>query len=426
MNNTPQRAPLALRLAGGVVFLGLLGVVLLWNLAFVAFPSGPLAWLPPTVFLAMLLLLAVAAWKKVRLLETPASVGVGAAVLLAVVLYLAWDDPKVNHPLTMDELAPPPAREAAESHEATLAYSKRPESAEARRLPVLRSKLRSLREARTEDLEKIVTANPDDIAADFAASAEERAWLAALDRFAEIGDTPQPDLDSPLISWSALRQTGMVLCAEAIRLAQAGRGDEAAEQLRLLLSVSMKLERHARSDVRIMAATTSLQRGLATTGRVLAIAPVSAEQRAALAAAIAGRDEADTRRRLAWINYVVVTEMLQGMPDSAVTSLVLFDSGGPFWAKLFAWTRPLTVLPRQTANLLAEISAAVERTLAEPGEPTLATDGARLMQRLQSRSPKNFGGRALLMIAVPSYGKLAERLRETEQARQALLAQLGT
>ena len=175
-----------------------------------------------------------------------------------------------------------------------------------------------------------------------------------------------------------------------------------------------------------MAATTSLQRGLATTGRVLAIAPVSAEQRAALAAAIAGRDEADTRRRLAWINYVVVTEMLQGMPDSAVTSLVLFDSGGPFWAKLFAWTRPLTVLPRQTANLLAEISAAVERTLAEPGEPTLATDGARLMQRLQSRSPKNFGGRALLMIAVPSYGKLAERLRETEQARQALLAQLGT
>ena len=424
MNEAPPRAPLALRLAGGVVLLGLIGLLMLWNMAVLVFPSGPLSWLPETLLVITLLFCVFAAWKKIRVLESAVPVGAGAAVLLAGVVYLAWDDATIEHPLTLQELAPQPARDAEAGYTATLAFTKTESNPAPRTQPNPKHYLKNSPVEKPAEWAKEVAANREKVAANFAVAAPAQEWLAELDRFDEIGDMPKADWVPPYINSTVFRQAGSALCDEAAALAQEGRGDEAMELLRLLASVSAKLERHARTDVRLMTGATGLRRAIAAADYVLATATVSPEKKAALAAALSGRDIAQTRRRLAWLNYVIYTEMVLQYPDTVLTAMTTPLGRDQFLIKLFGWTRPLTVLPRNTTNLLAEYSREIERLLKNPQSENIASDGGLLYRRVYSASPKNFGGRALIMIAVPNYRKVAEALQTGEQARLALLAKL--
>lgn len=424
MNEAPPRAPLALRLAGVVVLLGLLGLLILWNMAVLAFPSGPLNWLPGTLVVLFLLFAVYATWKKIRIMETGRSVGLGAAVLLAGVVYLAWDDPTVTHPMKLQELVPPPAADAEASYQATLAFTKVGDQPAPRTQPYVKHTLKNSPVDKPAEWAKEVAANRAKVAANFATCAPGREWLAELDRFAEIGDIPKADLAGPAINFSVLRETGNALCNEAAALAQEGKGDEAFELLRLLGSVAVKLERHARTDMRLVVALRALQNTLATANHVLATTPVSPDKKAALAAAVANRDAAQIRHRLAWLNYTMFTEVFLKFPDNVLGSIIMDGGVDRFWARILGWTRPLTVLPRNTSNLLAEFSQAIERVLENPADANIASDNVLLFRRLQSPSPRNFGGRSLIMIAVPNYKPLGERLRATEQARLDLLAKL--
>lgn len=425
MNEAPPRAPLALRLAGVAVLFGLTGLLILWCLAVVAFPSGPLTWLPGLLLVFALLFSVFAVWRRIRIFETVASVGGGAAVLLAGVVYLASDDPGLTHPLTLQELVPP-AQDAEAGYAATLAFTKIGEKPAPRTRPDRKHHLKHSPVDKPAEWAKEIAANRGKVSENFAAYAPAREWLVELDRFAEIGDMPNADFSAPMINYDVFRQTGITLCDEAAALAQEGRGDDAFELLRLLASVSVKLERHARTDMRLILAVNTLRRTLATADHVLATAPVSTGKKAALAAALAGRDAAQTRHRLAWLNYVMAKDRILQNPDTMLTAMALPGGADGFLIRLLGWTRPLTVLPRNTTNLLAEFSIAIERVLENPADVNIASDGPLLYKRLQSPSPKNFGGRALIIIAVPNYKKLAENLRATEEARITLLAKLGS
>lgn len=426
MNDAPPRAPLALRLAGGVVLLGLTGLLILWNMAVLAFPSGPFTWLPGTLILLLLLLGVYAVWKKIRLFESAVSVGLGAAVLLCGVVYLAWDDPALTHPLTLQELVPAPATDAEASYQATLAFTKIGDQPAPRTQPNPRHHLKHSPVDKPDEWAKEIAAGRDKVGENFAAMAPAREWLAELDRFAEIGDMPGTDLGAPIINYSVFRQAGIALCDEAAALAQEGRGDDALELLRLLASVAVKLERHARSDMRILIAVNALRRTFATADHVLSTTPVSPEKKSEFAAAVAGRDAALIRHRLAWLNYTMVTQVFLKHPDNVLGGIIMDGGVDRFWARVLSWTRPLTVLPRNTSNLLAEFSQAIERVLENPAVVNIASDGPLLYKRLQSASPRNFGGRSLILIVAPSYKKLAENLRATEEARRALLSKLGS
>ena len=427
METTPTPKPsLALIPVRIVLYLGLIGFVVLWSLSLLLVPGAAAArWLEWPLTAALLGLIVSAGWRRFRLFQTWSSAGIGAALFVPLLTWLAWDDATITHPLTLGELSPAPASQAGESYQATLAYTRADDQAAPRQLPPGNLSFKNSPVDKPGAWRKEVLKEREKVAAEWAALAPARDWLGELDRFAAIGDIGTASYEAKIINLSVLRRVVEAACAQAMLLAVDGKGDEAFAILRQVLSVNLKLERHARSDGRLLAAHRGITRAVATAHLVLAATPVSAPERAALAAVIAERDPAAFARRLAWLPYVFANESLLKEPG-IVFAAVAGDIGlrDRNLVKLFSWLRPFMVLPRNTANLLARFAAAAERQMLDPTDDSIARDGVAVLLALSSGSPKNFGGRALVLIAVPNYEKLGESLRNGEAARLGLLAEL--
>lgn len=424
MKTSPgPRAPLALRLLGGLVLLGLMFVLTLWNLAALALP-GPWDWLPQALLGVVLVLAVIALWKKIRLFESVPSVAAGAIVLAAALTYLAWDDPAYTHPLTMDELVPPPERDAAASHASTLAFTRQGDQPAPRPIPVSRLHLRRLPTADLAAWREEIGAKRAEVAAELAALEPAQAWLRELDAFADLGDEPKPDLDTLLPNVALLRQVTDVLCAQAALVAAEGRGDEAFALLRPVVGVSLKLERHGRSVLRLMIASRNLAQALAVLNHVVQVAPVSPSVRSEFAALLAPRDAALLGRRLAWLEYVMFREVILHRPARELIALGMDAPQDVLLLRVIAWSRPFTLLPRETANLMARLAGSAERLFNEPGYAEHYRPADHDAEVRRAYTPKNFGGRALVLLAWPNYVSLAERQRSVEQRRLALLEAL--
>lgn len=417
----PPKASLAVRFAGFVLFAGMLAFLGLCFLAIVLLPGTTPWWYEGLIVAAAVGLMVAVFWRKIRIFETWRGVVIGTALFAPVLVWLAWDDATLTHPLTFEELSPA-VSQGEESYRATLAFTKINGQPAARELPEAKFYLRNNPEDKLEDWRAEIVKEREKLAAEWTALAPARVWLAELDHYPAIGDEPEPGPDTPLLNFGALRRITNATCAQAALLALDGKGDEALALLRPILSVGFKLERHGRSDYRLLMAHRTIDRALVTAQMVLATTTVSAAERAALATVIAERDLKSVIRRVAWSSYVILSGMILKDPQ-VVFAQVTNEAGikNDLMVKVVSGLRPFLVLPRNTINLLARFAAAAERTmLGSAGQ----ADNEDVLRAMASDSPKNFGGRLVVSIAVPNYEKLGESFRKSEATRLNLLTEL--
>lgn len=427
MNPTPPTAPqssLALLLARIVLYLGLLGFWFLWSASNVFLPGPATQWLEWPLSIALIGVIISIFWRKIRLFQSWRSAGMGAALFAILLVWLAWDDAAVTHPLTLDELSPAPAQ-AAESYQLTLAYTQIDGKAARGELPGTKFYLENSPVTKLEAWRAEIVKEQEKIAAEWTALAPARDWLGEMDRFAAIGDLPEAKFDARVMSTSSLRRVVDAACAQAALLAIEGKGDEALATLRPVLSVAFKLERDARSELRLLVASRSIHRACATAQLVLATTPVSAAERAALAAIIAGRDLKSAAHRLAWLPYVFAYEAMIKNPGEMFGFVTSEMGVRQAWAvTMMSAIRPFTLLPKQTANLLAHFSGTVEQMLLNPTHDSPSPGSVEVLRLANSSSPKNYFGRVLLVIAIPNYRQIGENLHNGEAARLKLLEEL--
>jgi hypothetical protein len=99
MNPTAQTQPsIALRLAGVVLYLGLIVFIMLWSMSLLLVPGPSFWWLEWPLPIALILLLISACWRKFRLFQSWRSVGIGVALFVPLLVWLAWDDATLNTP----------------------------------------------------------------------------------------------------------------------------------------------------------------------------------------------------------------------------------------------------------------------------------------------------------------------------------------
>ena len=427
MNPTPSPAPktsLAVRLAQIALYLGFLGFLWLWSMSVVFLPGPATQWLEWSLILAFFGLIVSAFWRKVRMFETWRSVGIGAALFGFLLVWLAWDDAAFTHPLTLNDLSPAP-KQAAESYQLTLAYNQIDGKTARGELPSAKFYLKNSPDTKPEAWRAEIVKEREKIAAEWTTLTPVRDWIAELDRFPAIGDFPEATYDSRIMNTSPLRRVVDIACAQAALLALDGKGDEAFATLRPVLSVLFKLERHGRSEVRLLTASRAINRACATAQFVLATTAVSAAERTALAAIITERDTKSIAHRLAWLPYVFAYEGIRKNSGEMFNFVANEMGARQTWAvTLMSVVRPFILLPKQTANLIARFSDAAEQVLLESGSESFSPGGATVLRELNSGSPKNFGGRVLIMIAIPNYKQMGENLRSGEAARVRLLAEL--
>ncbi|HKB58087.1 MAG TPA: hypothetical protein VKC51_10900 [Lacunisphaera sp.] len=423
MNPTPKTS-LAVRLAQIALYLGILGFLWLWSMSVVYLPGRATKWLEWPLILALLGTIVSIFWGKIRMFGTWRCAGIGAALFGSLLVWLAWDDAAFTHPLTLNDLSPAP-NQAAESYQLTLAYTQIDGKAARGELPSAKFSPKNSPDTKLEAWRAEIVKEREKVATEWTALTPVRDWVGELDRFPAIGDFPEATYDSRIMNTSALRRVVDFACAQAALLALDGKGDEACATLRPVLSVLFKLERHGRSEVRLLAASRSINRACVTAQFVLATTPVSAAERTALAAIITERDTKSVAHRLAWLPYVFAYESILKNPGEMFSFVANEMGARQTWAvTLMSVVRPFILLPKQTANLIARFSGAAEQVLLEPGSDSIAYDSTTVLRELNSPSPKNFGGRVLIMIATPNYRQVGENLRNGEAARFKLLEAL--
>jgi len=265
---------LALRFTGLLLLVPLLLLWFFWAVSLIKLP-GKYSWLADYSAIALLVLLGLMIWRKWWPFRSWRNVGIGAALYVPLLVWLAWDDAAYDHPVTIEQISPAPPRQAEESFAATLAYTQVAGKPAAHKLPEVKFYLKN---DPAKDLAKWkdeIAKNRDNIATSLATLAEAREWVTGLDRFEFIGDSPQAGYDMPVTQLGVVRRVGNLLCAQAGLLALDGQGDAALALLRPVASVLLKLEDHARSESRILVTSGSLARVCATAQFILTAAPCS-------------------------------------------------------------------------------------------------------------------------------------------------------
>ena len=424
--HTPApKSPLAARIAGTVTFILVLAFVMLWFAAALMLRGERAAWFAITIFLICGLGVGLAWWRKLKFLESWRSVGLVWLVFAPLLVWLSWDEKEITKRVTLEDLSPAPAR-ADESHALTLVYTKLPGADKAARTTT--STKFYLKNSPVDKLAKWreeIVANREKVAAEWTVLAPERAWLEELNRFDAIGDTSTLTFETPMMNFSVVRHVTQVTCAQAGLLALDGQGEAAFALLDPLITVLMKLERHARTEYRILAAQRAMETAWATMHFVLETAPVPGGTRKFFSATLANRDSASIARRLAWLPYVMMVDNIIAQPEMGL-AIVANDLGirGSFWVSAFSKVAPFAFLKNATANHLAGVSAAMERAIRDPDSPESFAAFQDVMRQTVQLPIKNFGGHGLCSIAMPNYSKMGERLRDSEKARLALMQAL--
>lgn len=430
MNSAPKtpapKPSLAVRLAGLATFLFVLSFATLWFAASLFLVGERAAWFGVAIVLICIAGAGLAWWRKLRFLESWRSIGAVWLIFAPLLLWLSWDEKEITHRVTLQDLSPAPAG-AEESYALTLAYTKVPGAEQAAR--VMAPTKFSLKNSPVDNREKWreeILANREKVAAEWAGLAPERTWLEALNRFEAISDTSKLTLDTPLPNHSVLRQLTRVTCAQAGLLALDGHGEAAFALLDPLITVLMKLERHARTELRLLAAGGMLDTAWATMRFVVNTAPVPGGTRKFFSATVASRDPASIARRLAWLPYISAVDNIIAQPKLGL-AIVAADMGikGDFWVSAFSTLAPFAFLENSTANYLARLSTAMEPAMLAPDSPESGAAFQEVMRQTGHLPIKNFGGRGLSNIALPNFQKWGERLRDSEKMRYALLKALN-
>lgn len=386
-------------------------------LEFFAQVSGALAYHAGTPFLMIGVttlglagLLAFARWSQ----WTPGRLVVLSLFLLSPMLaWLSLDETAARRPTQVAEIYPLPPR-AEESWAVSLWYTPHDEHPAQRRfqrppdVPTLLSGepqawpayLAALRQRRAE------------IHATWTRLAPEREWIAALNAFPEIADLGRQRgfTDAPArLDFRPYLAVITAGSAEAILLADEGRGEDAVALLAPLAECGRKLETTPVAQ-RFYFTRLGLRSILAAGQIVLTLTPVPPAARAKLATAIdPGLDSAAALHRFVQGQYAYAYDRMLASRNGES----IFWQGGAGIMLLF-------YNPHLTVNTYATFSDEIEHHAQHRDAPALE----QAMEKFRRTQLKNFGGVLLLQSLVPDYPSLVKLFWETEDARAQLRAQL--
>lgn len=376
-----------------------------------------------TALVIVLLPLAVMIIAQRKGWLTWAALGVAWLAVVPVLGWLAWDDAAIRRPLPIDQFSP--AFPGAEQSEAVLMrYSKNKPGEEA--VAFGKMKWAAALGASPQDGAKWrdrVVKQRAEIEADWPRLAPQRRWVDELNTYDRIGDLMPSRYDANLIRFDVWRILSQHVCAHATLLAMDGHRDEAIATLLPLLEVSRKLQPSARSLVRLMIAAAVERMTVETAAQVLDAGPVSAENRARLAAALAGRNPAAGARRIMLMEYAGFAPLLG--------QVKLGDAFDLRRGSHSVLRRPLNLLsgllinPNATMNLYGDKVYALA-ALAEKREiGQVAVQSRNLDDTLLRRGGmKNLGGRLMLVMAIPNLDKALDSYWKLDDACNALAARL--
>lgn len=370
--------------------------------------------------------LALAVWAGRRHWLNWPRLALGGLAAGAILTWLAWDDPIVRRPLTIEELAP--AFDGAErSHAAILEYGKQHPTEESKAFSSYKSKV-EFSGAKPDEPEKWVaflTKNRAGLEADWAAAAPQRAWLDRLNAFDRLGDLTPADFAADIPRFDVWRFLAQRTCAIASLQALDGHGDEAVATLLPMLEVSRKFETSSRTLVRLMIARVAQKLCYQTGSFILDRAPPSPAARARLLAAVEGGNGPAGARRIVLVEYANLIPALTKLSLTDAASVFSWDRPDPLPHFLNLFTR-LFLNVRATTNLYGDYIYDLA-ALAEARD--LGGFAARQQAFVNSShrlgGMKNLGGRLLLNMAVPAYAKVVKSYWDIEDLRVALRTRLS-
>lgn len=358
-----------------------------------------------------------------RRLTWPA-LAIGWLLVVPVYAWLAWDEPAIRRPLTMEEIAP--AFEGGEkSYAVLMRYSKKQPSDEAKAFakyqPAVQWGGASPREP--DKWIEFLTKNRAGLEADWAALAPQRAWLIELNGFDRIADLGAANFDADIIRYDVWRMLSQRASAIASLQALDGRGEEALATILPYLEISRKLEPSSRTLVRTMVARVVQKLSLEVIAFILNRHAVSPAMRAKLATALAGGNSPAGARRMVLIEYPYLVTTVRNMGLSSQLEIV--DGNKPAAARPLDRLAPFLINPIATINIygdyMYELAALAEAR--EIGKFAVRGNGFETTGDRRG-GPKNLGGRVLLNMAVPSFEKVLRVYWEIEDLRAALHARV--
>ena len=345
------------------------------------------------------------------------------ALVLAAFTYLAWDEPSVRRPLSMDELAPAlPGDEV--TFQIFLRYAANTPAANAvksLKLPV---------GAATNNLVKkpdqwitFLREHRAEIEAEWAALTPVRTWWDELAAQPRIGDLTKPSASSPIIAFQPMRIYAQLAVATASLQALDGHGDDAFVTLTRLYNVVRKFEPNSRTLVRSMVAKVIQKMALQAAGFVLDHATVSAASRAAFAEELTAATTGPAgARRLLLTEYAYFQPTIQVYISG--TEPAGHDRERSLQRVIRIFGR-LIINPRATLNLvgaryygLAALAEARNFRELESSQAPINRDF------LDGYHVKNLGGRLLADMATPALVKVVKTYWEIEDLRLAVLKRL--
>jgi len=430
----PARTSLFNRLLRGFALLGLVGALtFLLGLAVItvspviatAFEAliSPESKLPKLVGILILLFViivpAALLWiaRRKHWGDSWPSLAVGYLLLAPVFVWLAWDEPTVRYPVSLDELCPP-GPQAEASWAVTLAFSPRDHQPAPRTFSAPKYPLSAAGPDKPAEWQAYLEKNREVLHAAWA-DLPERAWWAELNTFAILGDLMPARFDAPIIRFQPYRTMAQLGCAEAGLLALEGKGDEAMDTLLPILEVGRKLEPSARSLVRFMVARVIQKMGLHTARFILVHATVSPDRRARLAATLQGGSGGPAgARRLIHLEYAISSNYLLSQFGDPARSR-------PLWKRGLLGLFRFVYNPIATTNRYGELTQELAG-LAERRE--LAGFGTRAEAFVASNSRprfKNMAGSLMLSMTIPSYAKVLDSYWKIEDLRTALASDLA-
>jgi len=366
-------------------------------------------------------LVPMAVFSGLRLLRSWRWIAGVALALVAILTYLATDDPAIVHPVTFEQISPAfPGAEA--SYQVLMRYGKNhplgQNFKEAKRIFDAGPFVDSSKPAEWPDW---LTRHRAAIEADWAELAPVRAWIDELNGFERIGDVMPAQPDAEIITFGPFRSYTHHVCEIAGLQAIAGKGDEAIATLLPLIQVSRKLEPSSRSLVRSMVARVMQGIALETTRFVLDTTKVSPAMREQLAAAFTlGIGGEAGVRHLLGIDYAFFPEAGAGR---ALGDFIPHETGRSELVRGFLnLTSPFLYNPCRTANLHGEFVANLQEAAARRDLKEFDRVQAAFFRTQTRPGFKNFMGRYLLSAMVPAYTKVVNAYWRIEDHRTALLA----
>jgi hypothetical protein len=352
--------------------------------------------------------------------------GIASLAAAGVLAWLAWDDPTIRHPLTVEEIAPA-FDDADKSYAVLMEYGKQQPTEDSKAFSARKQTVQfsGIGPGDGEKWAEFISKNRAGLEAEWTAAAPQRAWLGRLNAFDRIGDLTPADFDADIPRFDIWRFLAQRTAAIASLQALDGSGDEAIATLLPMLEVSRKFETSSRTLVRLMIARVSQKLCYQTAAFIMDRGNPSPASRARLLAALEGGNGPAGARRIVQVEYVLFTPILARLSFSDAMSAVSWGGAKRLPAALNALTR-LLINPCATANLygdqVKELAALAEaRDLGGFAARQQAFSHATMQGGM-----KNLGGRLLLNMATPAYQKVLENYWKIEDLRLEVRARLAS